>query len=168
MCSSSFDSKILTWLVRVFHQCSIHRPDLNIELPEKAYRQGDMWARKSSPLCCATKRLNRRGVRSSELRSENKRRFLQIHICLECNVQMKQMNRLERYQRSITGTSERRRERLQRICDLCVGVLFVQTDASINLKPIARSETAKFKTSIPYACSCKLLSDFSICNGLHS
>jgi hypothetical protein len=38
LCSSSFDSRILTWLGRVFHQCSIHRPDLNrIELPEKTY-----------------------------------------------------------------------------------------------------------------------------------
>lgn len=112
---------------------------------ETIYRQEGMRARKSSPLCCATKAPNRRGVRSRELRSENKRRFLQKHICLECYVLMEQMNRLERLQRCIASTSERRRERLQRISDLYVGVLFVQTDASINLKPIANQKRRKSK-----------------------
>jgi hypothetical protein len=135
------------WLGRVFHQCSIHRPDLNrIELPEKTYIGKRTCGLESRARSAARQRPpNRRGVRSSELRSENKRRFLQKHIHLECYVLMEQMNRLERLQRCIASTSERRRERLQRISDLYAGVLFVQTDASINLKPIANQKRRKSK-----------------------
>ncbi len=102
----------------------------------------------------------------SNYRAENLRRFLQQYVCLGRNMQMKQMNRLERFQRIITSTSERPLERLQRISDYIVTVsrFPVCTDRALDkFETCCKSETSKIKCAYRNLndYSCKLLSNFS-------